>query len=148
MEDIHGEATRGYGVTEAIASRIRDAWDLEIHLSGLGVFVEAPSHPPCGVCKVLGRFNTMLGAQSFVWAWLTGPYGVVRACGSSKSTRAFGGSTWMFLSGISGPVSRPAHQKGSVVKVFTDAGHKEVYALPHGQPKSSIINQSVRHQRR
>lgn len=80
MSDIYEEATRGYDVTEAIASRIRglirDAQDLEIVLTGSGIFVEAL--PPHGVCKILGRFNTMLEAQNFAWAWLTGPYGVVR----------------------------------------------------------------------
>lgn len=82
MNDIYEEATRGYNVTEATASRIRglikDAWDLEIHLSGLGIFIEALPQPPYGVRRILGRFNTMLEAQNFAWAWLTGPYGVVR----------------------------------------------------------------------
>lgn len=82
MNDIYEEATRGYGVTEATASRIRglirDAWDLEIVLAGLGIFVEALPQPPCGIRKILGRFTTMLEAQNFAWAWLTGPYGVVR----------------------------------------------------------------------
>lgn len=82
MEDIYEKATWGYEVTEATASRIRglirDVRGLEIHLSGLGVFVEALPQPPYGVRKVLGRFNTMLEAQNFAWAWLTGPYGVVR----------------------------------------------------------------------
>lgn len=82
MNDIYEEATQGYDVTEAVASRIRglikDAWDLEIHLSGLGIFVEALPQPPYGIRKILGRFNTMLDAQNFAWAWLTGPRGVVR----------------------------------------------------------------------
>lgn len=82
MNNIYEEATKGYDVTEATASRIRglirDAWDLEINLSGLGIFVEALPQPPYGVRKVLGRFNTMLEAQNFAWAWLTGPHGVVR----------------------------------------------------------------------
>lgn len=82
MNDIYEEATRGHNVAEAVASRIRglirDAYDLEIHISGLGIFVEALPQPPYGVRKVLGRFNSLLGAQNFAWAWLTGPYGVVR----------------------------------------------------------------------
>ena len=82
MEEIYEEATRGYDVTEAAASRIRglirDAWDLEIVFSGLGVFVEALPQPPYGVRKVIGRFNSMLEAQNFAWAWLTGPWGVVK----------------------------------------------------------------------
>lgn len=82
MSNIYEAATRGYDVTEATAARIRglirDAYDLEICLSGLGVFVEALPQPPCGVCRVLGRFNSLLEAQNFAWAWLTGPYGVVR----------------------------------------------------------------------
>lgn len=82
MNDIYEEATWGYDVPGATASRIRglirDAWDLGIVLSGLGVFVEALPQPPYGVRKVLGRFNSMLDAQNFAWAWLTGPYGVVR----------------------------------------------------------------------
>ena len=45
MNEIHGEAAQGFEVPEAAASRIRglilDARDLEIHISGLGVFVEA-----------------------------------------------------------------------------------------------------------
>lgn len=80
MNDIYEEATRGYDVTEAVASRIRglirDARDLGIVLSGLGIFVDA--QPSYGACGVLGRFSTMLDAQNFAWAWLTGPYGVVR----------------------------------------------------------------------
>lgn len=82
MNDIYEEATRGYDVPGAMASHIRglirDAWDLEIVLSGLGIFVEALPQPPHGVRKVLGRFNSMLEAQNFAWAWLTGPYGVVK----------------------------------------------------------------------
>lgn len=82
MEDIYKEATQSYDVAEATAYRIRglirDAWDLEIHLSGLGVFVEALPQPPYGVRKILDRFNSLLEAQNFAWAWLTGPYGVVR----------------------------------------------------------------------
>ena len=82
MEDIYEEATRGFEVSETTASRIRrliqDAWDLRIVLSGLGIFVEALPQPPYGVSKVLGRFNSMLEAQNFAWAWLTGPRGVVK----------------------------------------------------------------------
>lgn len=90
MNDIYEEATQGYDLTEATASRIRwlikDAWDLEIHLSGLGIFVEALPQPPHGIRKILGRFNTMLEAQNFAWAWLTGPYGVVRDVRFTKIT--------------------------------------------------------------
>ena len=82
MEDIYEEATRGCEVSEATASRIRglirDAWDLEIVLAGLAVFVEALPQPPYGIRKILGRFKSILEAQNFAWAWLTGPYGVVR----------------------------------------------------------------------
>ena len=82
MEEIYEEATQGFEVTEAMADRIRglirDARDLEIHISGPGVFVEALPQPPYGVRQTLGRFNTMLEAQNFTWAWLTGPYGVAR----------------------------------------------------------------------
>lgn len=82
MEDIYEEATQGYEVPEATAARIRglirDAWDLEAILAGLGIFVEALPQPPHGVRKILGRFNSMPEAQNFAWAWLTGPYGVVR----------------------------------------------------------------------
>ena len=82
MNNIYEEATQGYDVTEATASRIRglirDAWDLEIVLAGLGIFVEALPQPPYGIRKILGRFTTMLEAQNFAWAWLTGPHGVVR----------------------------------------------------------------------
>lgn len=82
MEDIYDEATRGYEVSEAVAYRIRrlirDAWDLRIVLSGLGIFVEAEPQPPYGVSKVLGRFNSVLEARNFAWAWLTGPRGIVK----------------------------------------------------------------------
>lgn len=82
MEDIYEEATRGFEVSETVASRIQgliqDAWDLRIVLSRLGIFVGALSQPPYGVSKVLGRFNSMLEAQNFAWAWLTGPWGVVK----------------------------------------------------------------------
>lgn len=82
MNDIYEEATRGYDVPETTASRIRglirDARDLEIALSGLGIFVKALPQPPYRTCKILGQFNSMLEAQNFAWAWLTGPYGVAR----------------------------------------------------------------------
>lgn len=82
MNDIYEEATQGYDVTEATASRIRglirDARSLEIELTWLGVFVRNTFQPPYGARKLLGRFNTRLEAQNFAWAWLTGPYGVVR----------------------------------------------------------------------
>ena len=95
MEDIYEEATQGYEVSETTASRIRglirDAWDLEITLSGLGVFVEALPQPPYGVRKVLGRFNSLLEAQNFAWAWLTGPYGVVRDVRFTKITSSIYG---------------------------------------------------------
>lgn len=82
MNDIYGEATRGYEVSEAVAYRIRelirDALDLRIIISGLGVFVEALPQPPYGVSKVLGRFSNMLEAQNFARVWLTGPRGIVK----------------------------------------------------------------------
>ena len=82
MNNIYEEAARGYDVTAATTARIqgliRDACNLKIHFSRLGVFVEAEPQPPHGVCKVLGRFSSLLEAQNFAWAWLTGPYGVVR----------------------------------------------------------------------
>ena len=81
MEEIYEEATQGFEVPEAMAARIRglirDAWDLEIHISGTGVFVEALPQPPYGVPEVLGRFNSLLSAQNFAWAWLIGAYGVI-----------------------------------------------------------------------
>lgn len=81
MNHIYEEATRGYDVTATTAARIqgliRDACDLEIHFSGLGVSVEVEPQPPYGARKVLGRFSSLLEAQNFAWAWLTGPYGVV-----------------------------------------------------------------------
>lgn len=82
MEDIYEEALRGYNMTEATAARIRglirDACDLEVVLTGLGIFVEALPQPPYGVRRILGRFSSMSEAQNFAWAWLTGPYGVVK----------------------------------------------------------------------
>lgn len=90
MDNIYEEATRGYDVTATTAARIqgliRDAHGLEIHFSGLGVFIEALPQPPYGVCKVLGRFSSLLEAQNFAWAWLTGPYGVVRDVRFTKIT--------------------------------------------------------------
>ena len=82
MEDTYAKAVEGFEVGEATARRIRglikDAWDLMIVLPGTGVFVEALPQPPHGVSKVLGRFNSMSEAQTFAWAWLTGPYGAVK----------------------------------------------------------------------
>lgn len=82
MEDIYEEATEGFEVGSSTSRRIlaliRDALDLEIAISGFGVFVEALPQPPYGICQTLGRFNTMLEAQNFAWAGPTGPYGVVR----------------------------------------------------------------------
>lgn len=49
MDDIHEKAAQGHEAAEAAASRIRDAWDPEVHLSGPGVFVEALPRPPHGV---------------------------------------------------------------------------------------------------
>lgn len=80
MEDIYEEATQGYEVSETTAFRIRrlirDAWDLRIVPSRLGISVEALPQPPYEVSRVFGRFNSMLEAQNF--AWLTGPWGVVK----------------------------------------------------------------------
>lgn len=82
MNGTYEEATQGYDVTETTASRIwgliRDAQNLEISLSGLGIFVEVLPQSPYGVRKVLSRFSSLLEAQNFAWAWLTGPYGVAR----------------------------------------------------------------------
>lgn len=82
MEEIYEEATQGFEVTDAMADRtrglLRDARGLEIHISGPGIFVEALPQPPYGVRQTLGRFDIMLKAQNFAWAWLTGPYGVAR----------------------------------------------------------------------
>lgn len=82
MEDIYEEATDSFEVDSSTSRRIpaliRDAWDPEIAISGLSVFVEALPQPPYGVCQTLGRFNTMLEAQNFAWVGLTGPYGVAR----------------------------------------------------------------------
>ena len=87
MEEIYEEAPQGFEVTEAMADRIRglirDARGLEIHISGPGIFVEALPQPPYGVRQTLGRFDTMLEAQNFARAWLTGPYGVARDYGRS-----------------------------------------------------------------
>lgn len=90
MNNIYEEATRGYDVTETTAARvrglIRDACNLEIHFSELGAFIEVEPQPPYGVCKVLDRFSSLLEAQNFAWAWLTGPYGVVRDVRFTKIT--------------------------------------------------------------
>lgn len=108
MDDIYGEATRGYDVAEAAAPRIRgliqDAWDLEIHFSGLGIFVGAVPQPPYGVRKILGRFNSLFEAQNFARTWLTGPYGIVTSV-SSKSPMAFSGWKWAPLWGMFVPIS-------------------------------------------
>ena len=82
MQGIYEEATSGIDVPEATASRvhrlIRDAASLEIDFTWLGVFVRTLPQPPCGACKIIGRFSTLLDAQNFAWAWLTGPYGVAQ----------------------------------------------------------------------
>lgn len=79
MEDTYAEAVEGFEVGESTARRIRglvkDALDLRIVISGLGIFVEALPQPPYGVSKVIGRFTSMLDSQNFAWAWLTGPWG-------------------------------------------------------------------------
>lgn len=82
MEDIYEEATRGIDVPEATANRVRgliqDAASLEIDFTWLGAFVRTLPQPPYGARKILGRFSSMLEAQNFAWAWLTGPRGVVK----------------------------------------------------------------------
>lgn len=81
MNDIYEEATQGFEVPAPVASRIRrlirDASDLEIHISGREISVEALPQPPYGARRVIGRFTRLLEAQNFAWAWLTGAYGVV-----------------------------------------------------------------------
>lgn len=61
MEDGYEEATEGFEIDSSTSRRIPaliwDAWDLEIAISGLEVFVEA---------------------QNSACSRLTGPYGVVR----------------------------------------------------------------------
>lgn len=82
MENIYEEATRGIDVPEATANRVRgliqDAASLEIDFTWLGTFVRTLPQPPYGARKILGRFSSMLEAQNFSWAWLTGPRGVVK----------------------------------------------------------------------
>lgn len=82
MQDIYEEATRGINVPEATANRVRgliqDAASLEIDFTWLGAFVRTLPQPPYGARKILGRFSSMLEAQNFVRAWLTGPYGVAK----------------------------------------------------------------------
>jgi hypothetical protein len=69
MEDIYDEAAEGFEVGSSthrrIQALIRDAWGLEIAISGLGAFVEGRPQPPYGARQTLGSFNTMLEAQNF-----------------------------------------------------------------------------------
>lgn len=82
MEDIYGEATRSIDVPEVTANRvralIRDALSIQITRHTHEVSVEAVPEELTGTLRVIGRFHRMLEAQNFVWAWLTGPYGVVK----------------------------------------------------------------------
>ena len=82
MEEIYEEATRGLDVPEATANRVwrlvRDAWNIQITRHTHEVSVEAVPEELIGTLRVIGRFHRMLEGQNFVWAWLTGPYGVVK----------------------------------------------------------------------
>lgn len=82
MNDIYEEATLGFEVDEAVARRIRglisDARNLRVAQFKQVVFVEAMPQPPCRARKVLGRFTSVLEAQNFMWAYLTGVWGVVK----------------------------------------------------------------------
>lgn len=82
MEDIYEEATQGYDVAEATASRIqgliRDARSLQIVMPGSRVLVETTATETYRSRRILGGFIRPLEAQGFVWAWLTGPYGIIR----------------------------------------------------------------------
>lgn len=82
MNDIYEEATRGIYVPEATSRRVRglvrDAWNIQITRHAHEVTVEAVPSELVGTLRVVGRFHSLLEAQNFVWAWLTGPYGVVK----------------------------------------------------------------------
>ena len=81
MEDIYEEAVRGLEVPEPVERRvrglIRDAWNLQITYLPPEVVVESVPSRVYGSLVVIGRFYSLLEARNFVWAWLTGPYGVV-----------------------------------------------------------------------
>lgn len=81
MEDIYEEAVRGLEVPEPVERRvrglIRDAWNLQLTYRPPEVVIELVPIWGYRSLVAIGRFHSLLEAQNFVWAWLTGPYGVV-----------------------------------------------------------------------
>lgn len=81
MEDIYEEAVRGLEVPEPVERRVRgliqDAWSLQITYRPHEVVIESVPSEVYRSSVAIGRFHSLLEAQNFVWAWLTGPYGVV-----------------------------------------------------------------------
>lgn len=82
MEDVYEEAVRGFEVPESTSRRvrglIRDALGLRITYPTTEFVVSVAPSGIYGSRSAIGRFHGLLEAQSFAWAWLTGPYGVVR----------------------------------------------------------------------
>ena len=95
MKDTYKAAVRGFEVPEPVDHRIRgliwDAWNLHITYQTPEVIVEAVTCVFCGTLSAIGMFHSLLEAQSFAWAWLTGPYGVVKDVRFVKiGSRTFG----------------------------------------------------------
>lgn len=82
MGDIYEEAVRGFEVPESTSRRvrglIRDALGLRIAYRTTEFVVSVAASGVYGSRSAIGWFHSLLEAQSFAWAWLTGPYGVVR----------------------------------------------------------------------
>lgn len=82
MEDIYEEAVRGFDVPESTSRRvrglIRDAFGLRITYQTSEFVVSVDASRVYGSRSAIGWFHSLLEAQSFAWAWLTGPYGVVK----------------------------------------------------------------------
>nr|DAQ26925.1 MAG TPA: hypothetical protein [Caudoviricetes sp.] len=82
MEGIYEEAVRGFEVPESTSRRvrglIRDALGLRITYRNTEFVVSVATSGVYGPRSAIGRSNSLLEAQSFAWAWITGPYGVVK----------------------------------------------------------------------
>lgn len=82
MEDIYEEAVRGFEVPESTSRRVRgliwDALGLRITYRATEFAVSAAAGGVYGSRGAICWSHSLLEAQSFAWAWLTGPYGVVK----------------------------------------------------------------------
>ena len=107
MEDIYEEAARGFEVPESTSRRVRgliqDALGLRITHRTTEFVVSVATGGVYGSRNAIGRFHSLLEAQSFAWAWLTGPYGVVKDVRFVKTgPDTFGVDLGTLVSDISG----------------------------------------------